>query len=134
MGEEIARLHGVLDAATGRSVVVINEALASTSLDDARTIGRDFLERLSALNCLCTYVTFIDELATLSDKVVSMVSTADPDDPAIRTFRVVRRAADGLAYAKALAAKYHLTSEEIRSRLAIGQPSRSDATGEVTHP
>jgi hypothetical protein len=42
----------------------------------------------------------------------------DPGHPATRTFRVVRRPADGLAYAAAIAATYGLTHDAIRRRLA----------------
>ena len=59
-----------------------------------------------------------DELASLGPGTVSMMSTVVPDDPAVRTFKVVRKPADGLAYASALADKYGLDSVSLRRRLA----------------
>lgn len=113
LGAEVERLHTVFQIATARTVIVINEAFASTALHDARILTRDVLERISALDALAACVTFIDELSRLNDKTVSMVSTVDPADPAVRTFRVERRPADGRAYARALAAKHGLTLEQI---------------------
>lgn len=62
-------------------------------------------------------MTFIDALSTLSEKTVSMVSTVDPDDPARRTFEIIRKAADGLAYALSLAQKRGVTYEKLRTRV-----------------
>lgn len=116
--DELLRIRAILDAATPDSLVVLNESFGSTSLADALAIGRDVLGRIEASDALCVFVTFLDELAALGPAVVSMVSTVDPVDPALRTFRIVRQAADGLAHAGALARKHRLTEAHLRERLA----------------
>jgi DNA mismatch repair protein MutS len=116
--DELVRLRAILSAATDRSVIVINESFTTTTANDARFLGREVLGRIIARGARCVYVTFLDELSTLGPATVSMVSTVAPDDPTVRTFRVVRRAADGRAYALAIAAKYGLTAESRRKGAA----------------
>jgi DNA mismatch repair ATPase MutS len=112
------RIGEILGAATPGSIVILNEIFTSTTLDDARFLGTKLLTKVMQLDALCVYVTFVDELASLGEQVVSMMSTVVQDNPAERTFKVVRKPADGLAYALALAEKYDLTYERLHDRLA----------------
>ena len=90
--------------------------LSSASVMDAVSIGTKIIEAVRAKGSLCVYVTFIDQLTRLKG-TLSMVSQVDPDDPAIRTFKILRQESNGLAYARALAEKYGLTYERILERI-----------------
>jgi DNA mismatch repair protein MutS len=116
--DELVRIRDVLDQATGDSVLVMNESFASTTLRDASFVGERVLGQMTALGLLGVYVTFVDELASLNEACVSMVATVVPDKPAERTYELVRKPADGLAYAAAIAGKWGLTYGQLKERLA----------------
>jgi DNA mismatch repair protein MutS len=115
--EELVRVHSILGRASPQSVIVMNESFNSTTLNDALFVGTEVMRRILDLGCLGVYVTFVDELASLTEATVSMVSQVVPGNAAERTFKVVRQPADGLAYAWALADKYGLTYERVTGRV-----------------
>lgn len=115
--EEIIGLHESLERATPRSLLVLNEVFTSTTLNDSLFLSRRILGMIADLGALCVCVTFLDELAAMGDKVASYVSQVNAQDPSIRTFKVERKPADGLAYARSLAEKHCLTYECLKERI-----------------
>jgi DNA mismatch repair protein MutS len=116
--DELSHLHDIIGRVSARSIIVMNESFSSTTLRDGAVLGRAVLAQLAERGALCLYVTFIDELATANRASVSMVATVDPDDPTVRTYKVVRKAPDGQAYAAALAQRYGLTYLGVKDALA----------------
>jgi hypothetical protein len=119
--DELVRVHDILERATSDSIVILNEIFSSTTLDDAVLLGTAVLRQLIERDVLAVCVTFVDELSTLSDTTVSLVAAVNPDEPTKRTLKLVRRPADGLAYALALADKYRLRGSQIVETIAEEQ-------------
>lgn len=115
--DDLVRLHELLGKATSRSVIIVNEIFSSTTLSDALTLGRHMMDAISALGTPSVVVTFLDELASYGGETVSMMSTVKEDDPAQRTYKIIRKPPDGLAYAMYIAGKHGLTYERLNRRL-----------------
>ncbi len=116
--DELFRIREILEQATKDGVLIMNESFGSTTLRDALVVGTAVMNQIVELDALCVFVTFVDELASTGQSTVSMMSTVVADDPAVRTYKIVRKPADGLAYAAAIAEKYGLTYEALRRRIA----------------
>jgi len=116
--EELVRLNQKLKGATSESIYLVNEFLTSTTTYDAFTLGKRLLRTLERLGCICLYITHITELATVSDNIVSMVAEVDVEKAESRTFRILRKAADGNVYVNPIVGKYQLSYESMKERLS----------------
>ena len=115
--DDLLRLHEITECATSRSIVILNESLSSTTLEDALAISKDVLATLAERGSIGVCVTFLDELSRLDAATVSMVAEVDPSDLTRRTHRILRRPSDGLAYAAALAEEYGVTYPAVRAKV-----------------
>jgi DNA mismatch repair protein MutS len=115
--DDLLRIHAILARSTPRSVIIMNEIFTSTTVQDAQLLSRNILKQIVENGSLAVLVTFLDELAAAGPHTVSMVAAVDPRDPMVRTFKVLRGPADGLAYALTMADRYRLSYESIKERI-----------------
>lgn len=115
--EELVRLKQIVEEATTTGIIIINELFATTTSLDAYTMGKIILEHFLNLDCICLYVTHIYELARISTKTVSLVAAVEPDNLKTRTYKVVRKPADGQAHANSIVEKHKLTYSQVKERI-----------------
>lgn len=115
--DDLVRAKDILQNATPRSVIIVNELFASTTFDDALELSRRVATTIARLDALCVWVTFIPEIAGVSPSTVSMVGTVAPDNPEMRTFKIIRSAPDSVAHARTIAQKYRLDPASICERV-----------------
>ena len=115
--EDLLRLKNLLDRATKDSVFAVSEIFSSTTPKDALALGGHMIDALSEKAGSAVVVTFMEELSEVGPQTVSMVSEVSGDGEQRRSFRILRRKADGAADALKLAGRYGLTAEQIKRRV-----------------
>lgn len=124
LGEESARLAEIFGKATSKSLLLLNESLATTNVTEGVYIATDVVKAMRYLGVRCIFNTHMHELGTNasamntqvqgSSKIESMVTGVENGE---RSFKVFINPPQGLSYAKDIAEKYGVTFEKIKSAI-----------------
>jgi len=117
--DDLLRIRDILNQASSNSIIIMNEIFTATTLKDALFLGEKIMEKLIKLDLLCVWVSFVYELASFSEQTVSMTGNIVPENPDLRTYKITRKPADGLAYALSIAKKHQLTYDELIKRIKV---------------
>lgn len=113
--DDLLTMKLLLSQSLPDSLLVVNEMFASTTTHDALFISHKLFDIIRKRNYLCVWVTFLSELAAKPN--ISMVAEVRGDSKAKRTYRIVRKTADGAAHALSLLNIHHLCREDIKKRV-----------------
>lgn len=140
LGEEAQRLSSIFSLATDRSLVLLNESLASTSPGESLYLAREVLVALRLLGARVVFATHLHELAMDLEKIdaqapgepptVSLVAgirapaehdqgDADRHEEGDlrRTYRIEPGPPQGKSYAEEIARRHGISLSQLRQRL-----------------
>ncbi len=114
---ELLRIKNIMDSMQENSLFILNEVFASTALEDGIILGKKIMELVKNKKSKMAFVTFIEELSKNDEGTVAMGSIVDASDPSIRTFEILRKTDNSNTYAKSIAAKNHVSYDDILRRV-----------------
>ncbi len=113
LAADVDRIWQIAQASGPDSFVIMNELFSSTTVEDAEEMAKKVLLILEQRGAHGIYVTFLEQLNTLP-ATASMMSQVVPNSTT-RSFKVIRTAPNGRAYAVSLLQAYHLTAAQIKA-------------------
>ncbi len=123
LGEESKRLSEIFAAATGNSLLLFNESLATTSFAEGLYIAKDVVKALRYLGARTIFNTHMHELAmeleTMNSlegdlKVASLITGIHDGQ---RSYKVFLAPPEGVSYAKDIAEKYGVTFDQLKKSI-----------------
>ncbi len=115
--DELIRAKSILDSATNKSIIILNEIFSATALEDAYFLAEFVIKKIIRLGALAVFVTFMHKLKRIDSSIVPLTSNVDPKNPSIRTFKITRKETEGRSFAIYLAEKHCLTYDCLKERL-----------------
>lgn len=124
LGEESKRLSEIFEKATNKSLLLLNESLATTNVTEGVYIATDVIKAMRYLGVRCIFNTHMHELGANvgkmnsdiegTSKIESMVTGVENGE---RSFKVYINPPQGLSYAKDIAEKYGVTFDKIKKKI-----------------
>ncbi|MCH5202448.1 MAG: hypothetical protein J1F17_04495 [Oscillospiraceae bacterium] len=124
LGEESKRLSEIFQVATDKSLILLNESLATTNVAEGVFIAKDVIRAMSYLGTRAIFNTHMHELAhrledynsdnNCKSKVQSLV-TGIKDG--VRSFKCEIAPPQGVSYAREIAEKYGVTFSQIKESI-----------------
>lgn len=117
LGEECSRFRELYRAATGDSLLLLNETFSTTSFEEGYYIARDAARAILKKGIRTIYNTHMHKLAlemeaiddgTGTDRAASLVMRSEEGK---RSYKVAAAPPEGMSYAKDIAEKYGVTYE-----------------------
>ncbi len=113
--EELTRLKPMMNERHTNAFVVINELFTTAANYDACIMGKRVLEHFIKQGCRGIYVTHLKELSDAHPQIVSLKAALNEE--MVQNYKIIRNAAESIAYAANQVNKYHLTYEQLKLRL-----------------
>ena len=124
LGEESSRLAEIFSTATAKSMILLNESLATTNVTEGIYIATDVVKAMRYLGVRCIFNTHMHELAANvgnmnmavegSSKIESLITGVEGGE---RSFKVFVNPPQGLSYARDIAEKYGVTFDKLKSTI-----------------
>jgi DNA mismatch repair protein MutS len=142
LGEESKRLFQIFTEATERSLIILNESLASTSPRECLYMSKDIVRGLKLLGAKALFATHLHELAECIDEInnscigsgrlCSLVAGCekqgekDTNSPFKRTYTITKAPPLGISYAKDIANSFGISYEQIYKTLSSRTSYKED--------
>ena len=124
LGEESKRLAEIFEQATDRSIMLLNESLATTSVTEGLFIAKDVVRAMRYLGARAIFNTHMHDLARSVDalneevegtsKAANLVTGVHDGE---RSFKVSLLPPQGVSYAKDIALKYGVSFAQMKKTI-----------------
>ncbi len=123
LGEESKRLSEIFESASTKSLLLLNESLATTNVSEGLFIAKDVVKAMRYLGTRAIFNTHMHELARDIDELNSSEGTSKTAslitgvNNGKRSFKVILAPPQGVSYAKDIADKYGVTYDKIKEKI-----------------